>query len=555
MDLLSTVPHRLCRHLRRSKHGWVAGALLLFVAMAFAPVRAGAQQSVAVPRPAVVSLNGVVSVDSSDAWAVGFTASGSSSETLVEHWDGSTWTVIASPNPGKGLLNRLDAVYATGPDNVWAVGSYNNLQDGRLHNLAMHWDGQAWTVESPKDPPHQVNGLLSVSGSAGDDVWAGGYTVNEKAKTLATLFHWDGNTWSPFHLIHGPIGDPVDGLARIGSRYWATGPCSGGCESAGWRGMVAELAGDGKWNDMPTPNLGHTADIDGTATDDVWVVGDGMVSRFDGSSWHRLPRPGIGLLRAVATPSAGLTMVLGPEVAAVWDGSSWQAVSTPRVGQLLDLSLDSDSSGWAVGTTGRSALLERWDGREFQRYLPDGGFAATGARAGSARPVCYTNLFDDNGAAMFSQQSSDDAGSDSAGAAGFTVSKSCVIRLVEALGAYGPLHGPAKSETVTFYAADDGVPGAVIDRQTVHGADFQGHFWIPTHAVRLDAGQYFVSVVANMRVLVHGGWAWTLTNHVSGDVDQWENPGGALSDCVTWSGVGSCGIVGGRLDFMAALYR
>src|SRR5207248_8739770 len=47
-------------------------------------------------------------VSSTDAWAVGFSRpEGSSSEaTLIEHWNGSSWTIVPSPNPGI-LYNRL----------------------------------------------------------------------------------------------------------------------------------------------------------------------------------------------------------------------------------------------------------------------------------------------------------------------------------------------------------------------------------------------------------------------------------------------------------------
>lgn len=48
---------------------------------------------------------------------------GTASQTLVEHWNGKTWKVQPSPNPGKGTL--LFGVAATSSTNAWAVGYYN----------------------------------------------------------------------------------------------------------------------------------------------------------------------------------------------------------------------------------------------------------------------------------------------------------------------------------------------------------------------------------------------------------------------------------------------
>jgi len=45
--------------------------------------------------------------------------------TLVEHWDGSAWSIIPSPNPSKGgfLSDVLFAGVALSPDTLLIVGS------------------------------------------------------------------------------------------------------------------------------------------------------------------------------------------------------------------------------------------------------------------------------------------------------------------------------------------------------------------------------------------------------------------------------------------------
>ena len=62
----------------------------------------------------------MAAVSSSDVWAVG----SQGSRTLTEHWDGTRWSVVTSPNPlptTKGN-NFLTSVTTVSSGDVWAVG-------------------------------------------------------------------------------------------------------------------------------------------------------------------------------------------------------------------------------------------------------------------------------------------------------------------------------------------------------------------------------------------------------------------------------------------------
>lgn len=317
--------------------------------------------------PTVSALLSVSATSPNDVWAVGYRAAGAASATLVEHFDGETWTTVPSPNPGGSGLNRLDGVDAIASDDVWAVGTFDAKRDNRLHNLAMHWDGSSWSVESPPEPaPHRRNALLTVGGSGSDNVWAGGYFVDADGYTLASLYHWDGSNWSPAQLLHGPVGDPVEGVSVFQNSAWAVGECTSGCSSVGNNGFIAHFTGI-KWKLERTPDLGHVSDVAGTSDSDLWVVGDGRTSHFDGTSWTRVPSVRIGPLSAVSDVGFANPIAVASEAAENWDGSRWTRVRTPRVGHLYDVEIDGANDGWAVGTTGRSVLLERWDGSKFVR--------------------------------------------------------------------------------------------------------------------------------------------------------------------------------------------
>ena len=61
------------------------------------------------------NLNGVAVLSPCNAWAVGFYLdSGGKDQTLTEHWNGSTWTVVPSPNVA-GIDNILNGVRAESP--------------------------------------------------------------------------------------------------------------------------------------------------------------------------------------------------------------------------------------------------------------------------------------------------------------------------------------------------------------------------------------------------------------------------------------------------------
>src|SRR4030095_1568022 len=73
-----------------------------------------------VPNP-VNELHGVSALAENDVWAVGvsYNTERTLGSTLIEHWNGSRWSVVASPNPSSSV-NKLNAVAAVSPNDVWA---------------------------------------------------------------------------------------------------------------------------------------------------------------------------------------------------------------------------------------------------------------------------------------------------------------------------------------------------------------------------------------------------------------------------------------------------
>jgi hypothetical protein len=262
-------------------------------------------------------LQAIAALSSNDIWAVGNYMSQASTNTLVEHWDGSTWNIIPSPNPLQ--TNLLNAISALGANDIWAVGT-----------VTIHWDGNSWTSFPT---PQSVN-LHGVATVAPNDVWAVG----------GTIMHWDGSAWS---MIAGAVsGELYAAAAARASDVWAVGTYWNGSAVATlierWDGM--------HWSLVPSPNgQGFASQLSGitvVAANDVWAVGYSnsnmglttIIEHWDGSQWTLIPSPNHGSsgLNAIAARTSsdiwavGDAEVMGgtyPPVLEHWDGSAWSLVA------------------------------------------------------------------------------------------------------------------------------------------------------------------------------------------------------------------------------------
>ena len=141
--------------------------------------------------PGGSQFHGVAAAASNDVWAVGQTyfldANGEPLvQPLVEHWNGSVWSIVATPTfTNGGVLNAVTAISST---NVWAVGQL----DGNGGNLIEHWDGTRWsTVTAPFNS--RQDALLGVSGTPANDIWAVG---RSQRHPNVEILHFNGQTWS-----------------------------------------------------------------------------------------------------------------------------------------------------------------------------------------------------------------------------------------------------------------------------------------------------------------------------------------------------------------------
>ncbi len=167
-------------------------------------------------------LNAVAALAANDAWAVGlFTDDNFIANTLVEYWDGASWNVVPSPNNG-GNGSYLQSVTALAADNIWAVGYY--IDDNLVNEtLVEHWDGTSWNIVS--SPNRGVDGsqLYGVAAASSSDIWAVGYSGQGNG-VLTLIEHWDGSAWSIVNSPNpGSSGNYLQGVTIVPGTVWSVG--------------------------------------------------------------------------------------------------------------------------------------------------------------------------------------------------------------------------------------------------------------------------------------------------------------------------------------------
>ena len=147
------------------------------------------------PDPATPSrLFGVHALSASNVWAVGEYFDGSIDKTLIVHWDGSAWTQVPSPNVSGATQNVLKAVRGSSATNVWAVGYFVNSNNVD-QTLILHWNGTSWKQVPSPDPsgPALDQELTSVASNSAQDAWAVGFYYTGVDKSM--ILHWNGSSW------------------------------------------------------------------------------------------------------------------------------------------------------------------------------------------------------------------------------------------------------------------------------------------------------------------------------------------------------------------------
>lgn len=297
---------------------------------------------VGVPEPPEeqVQLKAVDDLGAANAWAVGLRWPGGldsnpadSSRTLIEHWNGSAWSIVPSPNPAVGTddSDELSAIGGAGPDDLWAAGDALNEETDSIELVFEHWNGQEWSLAQTPTPPGGAQFASGIVAVSPEDVWAVG--IEASAITNETLSaHWDGQEWSivPTPNFTG-AGEPQNELTAVtaagADEVWASGYVFNVNDENRLLPFVLSWNGT-SWTMTKVPKKGSEGSrlngIHALSPDDVWAVGQTqedngqiktLTEHFNGSKWRIVKSPdpgrfGVGNDSLDAVAASGATDLL-----------------------------------------------------------------------------------------------------------------------------------------------------------------------------------------------------------------------------------------------------
>lgn len=326
-------------------------------------------------------LLGVVALAASNAWAVGNSNNGTVDQTLAEQWNGTSWNVVTTPDVGTGN-NDLTAVSALSPKNIWAVGRSTNAS-GIDQTLAEQWNGTSWSVVTTPNVGAGNNDLLGVAAVAANSVWAVGRETNSGGTDRTLIEHYNGTSWSVISSPNGSSGtnDLIGMTAVSANNIWAVGTQ---VNFLGQYHTLVEHFNGTSWKVVGSPNTGIVDGFGGItaiAANDMWAVGlsagintitKTLIAHFNGSKWSIVGSPNVGssnnLLGGVSGSSSTNVWAVGywtngsvtQTLIEQWNGSNWSVVSSPNVGSgnnaVLGIThLRNTTSFWTVGYSNSGA--------------------------------------------------------------------------------------------------------------------------------------------------------------------------------------------------------
>ena len=98
-------------------------------------------------------LTGVTAVATNNVWASGYENEPSGRAVpYVLHWDGTNWSLIKTPNAGASSGgSSLYAITALSASDVWAVG-HSQPGNGTITTLTEQFNGSTWSVVASPNP-------------------------------------------------------------------------------------------------------------------------------------------------------------------------------------------------------------------------------------------------------------------------------------------------------------------------------------------------------------------------------------------------------------------
>jgi hypothetical protein len=212
------------------------------------------------PKPAGAKSSGLTSVSCSSSTActaVGnYVNSSGINVTLAERWNGTEWSIQATPNPTGATESDLGAVSCASSTTCTTTGYYKNSSGIRV-TLAERWNGTEWAIQTTPNPAGATESFLAggVSCTSSTACTATGFYVNSSEVDVILAEHWNGTEWA-IQTTPNPTGATESRLNGGVSCTSSTICTTTGYykNSSGIRVTLAERWNGTEWAIQTTPN-------------------------------------------------------------------------------------------------------------------------------------------------------------------------------------------------------------------------------------------------------------------------------------------------------------
>jgi hypothetical protein len=318
-------------------------------------------------------LYAVADLSSNDVWAVGAWPARSQylTDTLAEHWNGTKWSIVHTPQPGTPTA-QLNSITAVGSNAVWSAGFSENPACICGQTIVDFWNGSAWSrLKTPN--PGIADFLSGISAVSAKEIWAVGNEWPNQQYSEALILGWNGAQWTSFSLNQYQYGTLYSVYAPAHDDAWAFGLYDDG--------VMLALHWDGKsWTQVSFPDTAEIVSVSGTSSTDIWAAGGSYCGAYctpaaqlfhwNGSQWSAIYIEGllkpswISSISAVAPDDVWFTgygevypkwQSYISHITYHWDGKQWTDIVNPdQIGccQLNGVSARTASDAWVVGQGG-----------------------------------------------------------------------------------------------------------------------------------------------------------------------------------------------------------
>lgn len=282
-------------------------------------------------------LNGPSCTVPANCWAVGGAVTSSNQKPIAEHWNGTKWSLIVLPAPSGLPNNGLASVSCTSTGTCMATGSSAKAGLSSGPTLAERWNGTSWSVVPT---PNLNGGLNHVSCTSASNCWAVGISSGALAE------HWNGTAWSVAATPSG--GDDLFGVSCLSSTCLAAGLATSGFGLAErWNGSTwaVTAAPDPPGTAFSEfTSVSCTAATACTMAGFYFTTADKtLIETWNGSSWKVVASPnptgstltslhGVWCTSTTDCWAVGLHQQKAGQnstLAEHWNGTQWSIVATP----------------------------------------------------------------------------------------------------------------------------------------------------------------------------------------------------------------------------------